>query len=322
MDGNPSAADNTGATTEGNEAAQEGVRTSAIKQAQMGGAGGSGEAAEIIVRADPHMYKLVRGMTEYEWNWYFSQAGQRNDHSLAHMAYGVQNPGLAAVTSKFSSVPSVFTNPLLQSMRGFPLLPNPSERISGGFSIGNPRVAPDSTDLQMRLLPGFSGPAYGVADAMGASSNTKLAVVMAAGLADDLIVAAAGAPRRLGTAAERTVVAGETRAGTALQTYWPPNRGFQGTPITEELATGTRIDRYGYEGGTFLSPVGTPDWMRSLAPATTSKPYNVYEVVRPIEVQSGKAAPWFGQVGQGTQYELPMSVSDAIARGHLRRVGP
>jgi YD repeat-containing protein len=117
-------------------------------------------------------------------------------------------------------------------------------------------------------------------------------------------------------------VVGETRAGTALQTYWPPNRGFQGTPIAEELGAGTRIDRYGYEGGTFLSPEGTPDWMRSLAPGTTTKPYNVYEVVKPIEVQSGKAAPWFGQVGQGTQYELPMSVSDAIAKGHLKRVGP
>jgi hypothetical protein len=106
-----------------------------------------------------------------------------------------------------------------------------------------------------------------------------------------------------------------------LQTYWPPNRGFQGAPITEELAAGTRIDRYGYEGGTFLSPEGTPDWMRSLAPGTTSKPYNVYQVVKPVEVQSGKAAPWFGQIGQGTQYELPMSVSEAIAKGHLKRVG-
>jgi Tuberculosis necrotizing toxin len=122
-------------------------------------------------------------------------------------------------------------------------------------------------------------------------------------------------------AAERGVVdlAGGSRA---LQTYWPPNRGFQGAPIAEKLGVGTRIDRYGYEGGTFLSPEGTPTWMRSLAPGTTAKPYNIYEVTRPIEVQSGRAAPWFGQVGQGTQYELPMSVTDAIAKGHIKRVGP
>jgi len=137
------------------------------------------------------------------------------------------------------------------------------------------------------------------------------------------MIAEAAFVSKFGTplAAETGVVA-ETRAGTALQTYWPPNRGFQGAPITEELSAGTRIDRYGYEGGTFLSPEGTPDWMRSLAPGTTSKPYNVYEVVKPIEVQSGKAAPWFNQVGGGIQHELPMSVSDAIAKGHLRRVGP
>ena len=123
-------------------------------------------------------------------------------------------------------------------------------------------------------------------------------------------------------AASESGLIGEARAGTASPTYWPPNHGFQGTPITEELSVGMRIDRYGYEGGTFLSPEGTPDSMRSLAPGTTAKPYNVYEVTRPIEVQSGKAAPWFGQIGQGTQYEFPMSVTDAIAKGYLRRVGP
>ena len=129
----------------------------------------------------------------------------------------------------------------------------------------------------------------------------------------------AAAATRMGAVAAESAA---PRAGTALQTYWPPNRGFQGASITEDLPVGARIDRYGYEGGTFLSPQGTPDWMRSLAPGTTSKPYNIYEVTSPIQVQSGKAAPWFGQVGQGTQYELPMSVSDAIAKGYIKRVGP
>jgi hypothetical protein len=62
--------------------------------------------------------------------------------------------------------------------------------------------------------------------------------------------------------------------------------------------------------------------MRSLAPGTTSKPYNVYEVAKPIKVQSGKTAPWFGQLGGGTQYELPMSVKDAIAKGYLQKGKP
>jgi hypothetical protein len=103
---------------------------------------------------------------------------------------------------------------------------------------------------------------------------------------------------------------------------WPPNRGFAGDPVAKPLPVGTRIDRYGYEGGTFVSPEGTPVEARSLAPGTTSKPYNVYEVDKPITVDSGTAAPWFGQPGGGTQYELPMSVGDAVDQGYLKKVGP
>ncbi|QJP13729.1 TNT domain-containing protein [Starkeya sp. ORNL1] len=114
-----------------------------------------------------------------------------------------------------------------------------------------------------------------------------------------------------------------TRTGTALQTYWPPNRGFLETPVTERLDVGTRIDRYGEDTGTFFAPQGTPYWMRSLPPwIATTKPYNVYEVIRPFEVQSGKAAPWFGQFGQGTQYESSFNVVNGLAQGFIKRVGP
>ena len=116
--------------------------------------------------------------------------------------------------------------------------------------------------------------------------------------------------------------AGGTEGGPSEPTIWPPNRGFAGDPVSKPLPVGARVDRYGYEGGTFLSPEGTPVEARSLAPGTTSKPYNVYEVEQPITVQSGEAAPWFGQPGGGTQYELPMPVSDAVAQGYLKRVGP
>ena len=54
---------------------------------------------------------------------------------------------------------------------------------------------------------------------------------------------------------------------------WPPNRGFDGEPVTTTLQPGTRIDRYGYDGGTFVSPEGTPYSQRALAPGTESKPY-------------------------------------------------
>ncbi len=103
---------------------------------------------------------------------------------------------------------------------------------------------------------------------------------------------------------------------------WPPNDGFDGPPVAKQLDVGTRIDRYGLEGGKFVSPEGTPAGMRSLAPGTLEKPYNIYEVTKPIVVEAGKAAPWFGEVGGGTQYLLPMKVGDAVAQGLLKRVGP
>jgi RHS repeat-associated protein len=107
---------------------------------------------------------------------------------------------------------------------------------------------------------------------------------------------------------------------TAIQTYWPPNRGFLGTPKTETLQKGTLIDRYGSEYGSFVSPKGTPFEMRALPLEAKQKPYSVYEVIKPIDATSGKAAPWFGQPGMGTQYEFNKSIKDLINEGVIRRV--
>ena len=101
---------------------------------------------------------------------------------------------------------------------------------------------------------------------------------------------------------------------------WPPNRGLDGDAVIETLKPGTRIDRYGFEGGTFVSPEGIPYPSRALAPGTENKPYNVYEVIKPIEVQAGKIAPWFGEPGGGIQYELNLSVKKLIEGGFIRRV--
>jgi hypothetical protein len=68
-------------------------------------------------------------------------------------------------------------------------------------------------------------------------------------------------------------------AGKEITTYYPPNRGFFDEPTSQVLETGTRIDRYGREGGTFVSPEGTPEPMRALPPGATTRPYNIYEVV-------------------------------------------
>ena len=101
---------------------------------------------------------------------------------------------------------------------------------------------------------------------------------------------------------------------------WPPNRGLDGEAVIETLKPGTRIDRYGFECGTFVSPEGIPYQSRALAPGTENKPYNVYEVIKPIEVHAGKIAPWFGEPGGGIQYELKLSVKKLIEDGFIRRV--
>ncbi|NUP11308.1 MAG: glycohydrolase toxin TNT-related protein, partial [Polyangiaceae bacterium] len=109
---------------------------------------------------------------------------------------------------------------------------------------------------------------------------------------------------------------------------WPPDRGFASVQGST-LQPGHQIDRYGgytdesgrfRDRGTFVADTGTPYEQRALPDGSNQKPYRRYEVVRPIPVQSGPAAPWFGQPGGGTQHELPDSVENLTAQGYLREV--
>jgi hypothetical protein len=103
---------------------------------------------------------------------------------------------------------------------------------------------------------------------------------------------------------------------------WPKNDGFLTTPIDVTLKPGFKIDRYGYDTGTFVSPESTPYGMRAVAPGTDSRPFSVFEVVAPLEVKGGKIAPWFDEVGGGTQYVLPETVEDLLEAGIIRRITP
>lgn len=86
------------------------------------------------------------------------------------------------------------------------------------------------------------------------------------------------------------------------------------------LQPGIRIDRYGYEGGSFVAPEGTPYEKRSLAPGTDVKPYHVYEVVKPVEAIGGEVAPWFDQPGGGIQYMLRKSIHELLDSGYIKAV--
>jgi hypothetical protein len=69
------------------------------------------------------------------------------------------------------------------------------------------------------------------------------------------------------------------------------------------LLPGTLLDRFGGPGGRFLSPIGTPYPMRSVRPSTAARAeQNIYRVLQPLEVEAGRAAPWFDEPGGGIQY--------------------
>lgn len=86
------------------------------------------------------------------------------------------------------------------------------------------------------------------------------------------------------------------------------------------MERGTLIDRYGYDGGTFVSPKGTPYTNRALAPGTDAKPYTVFEVLEPVRVKSGRITPWFGEKGGGIQFEFSKSISELIDEGIIEKV--
>ncbi|WP_347114316.1 glycohydrolase toxin TNT-related protein [Leclercia sp. S52] len=103
---------------------------------------------------------------------------------------------------------------------------------------------------------------------------------------------------------------------------WPPSRGAYGPVEKVTLPTGTIVDRYGYPGGSFVSPAGVPFEQRALPSSyETTKPYFQYEILKPIDdVSQGKILPWFGQKGQGTQYELPKPVQWYLDKDYLKEV--
>ena len=102
---------------------------------------------------------------------------------------------------------------------------------------------------------------------------------------------------------------------------WPLNGGaVAGTEKNVVLTSGFQFDRYGYNSGTYVSPVGTPFEMRSLAPGTELKPYKVFEVVKPVRATGSIVAPWFGQPGGGIQFELENSINQLLELNWIKEI--
>lgn len=120
---------------------------------------------------------------------------------------------------------------------------------------------------------------------------------------------------------------------------YPPADGFlviAGKTIKyrQKLTAGSRIDRYGYSGGSYLAPARTLFAQRALPPQSLNTPvgtprsnYHLYCVLVPFDVSAGPIAPWFEQPGLGFQYKLEASylpdpggaasVSWLLANGYL-----
>ncbi len=104
---------------------------------------------------------------------------------------------------------------------------------------------------------------------------------------------------------------------------WPQNDGFLGTPTTKDFRIGERFDRYGYENGSFTSPVGSSYDSRALTPGTReTRPYHKYEVVEGFSAREGEIAPWFGKTGGGMQYFFgdDITIRDLLDAAKIKEV--
>ena len=129
----------------------------------------------------------------------------------------------------------------------------------------------------------------------------------------------------------------------AMSWRYPPQGGYQLTPLgvpvvgQSTLIEGQLIDRFGSEGGTYLSPEGTPYGARGIPPESLNpfpggEPCNYYRyrVLKPFSVNAGPIAPALGQPGFGLQYVLSatwfpgvterVNVSYLLTNGYVERV--
>lgn len=114
-----------------------------------------------------------------------------------------------------------------------------------------------------------------------------------------------------------------------LNEGWPPNRGF--ISIKDgELPVGATFDRFGgyidkntnqfTDKGTFVAPYGSDYTGRALPAGTDSKAFKGYEVLKPIPMKEGPAIPWFGEKGNGMQYELEKGIQELIDGGYIKEI--
>ncbi len=142
---------------------------------------------------------------------------------------------------------------------------------------------------------------------------------------------AAGAVALLGLGGELSAIASLGRGAslskslssaessvTTLANYYPPNDGALGKWTNVMVREGQVFGRYGGFGGRFAADINTPFHARSIPYGTNPNELFTFEVTRPFMMQSSTAAPWFGQIGFGTQYRLPTSIRYMEEFGYIK----
>jgi len=114
-------------------------------------------------------------------------------------------------------------------------------------------------------------------------------------------------------------IAGSSQGSTtnAIANYYPPNNGALGESTNTYLMPGDLIDRFGSPYGRYLSPTGTPLSMRALPPNANLSIYTQYQVAKPFSVSAATVAPYYGDLGFGTQYLAPLPVNTLLKWGIL-----
>jgi hypothetical protein len=78
------------------------------------------------------------------------------------------------------------------------------------------------------------------------------------------------------------------------------------------------IDRFGSDSGNFCSPKSASFSGRALPYVCITRPYTVYEVLRPVLAWTGTAASWFDEPGGATQFKTDATAAWLVADGTLR----
>ena len=203
-----------------------------------------------------------------------------------------------------------------------------------GAIIGGVRAAKSGNSVWTGALKGAAiggviglgvGMAAGVVLAGSATASTGAVVAGAGTLASTISTGGLGAGASYIANNVSRAVGGAApvaeKVSTALQPYYPPNNGFSGNLQRVTLDAGTMLQRTGHLYGSYVAPAGTPFQMLSLPYDKIGQATTILQVQQPLQVSAGQVAPWFGQIGGGTQYLLDSPVMQLITTGVIKIMG-